>query len=297
MVASEAFSDGTTVPAELVGNDPYSDLAVLKVNMPADALQPVQLADSGQVKVGQLAIAIGNPFGLSETVTVGVISAVGRSNVHIAAYEDFIQTDAAINPGNSGGPLINLDGNVIGINTAIVASAAIWLFSGFAFLSGLRAILGFAYVLFLPGYVVVKCFFDEVDVIEKTALSFGLSIALVILSIMVSNILLKIPITTLTNFLVQTTLPYGYTEWPTEITQGGQTALNTAMALYRNGVLDKYGVGVIDHDPGFIFLGQSHNGRKIRDITLHTEDTIHNDQLASALRYGSRSAAVPTVQV
>jgi serine protease Do len=92
----------------------------------------VDLKDGRKFEIGDWVIAIGNPFGLNETVTVGVISAVGRSNVHIAAYEDFIQTDAAINPGNSGGPLINLDGQVIGINTAIFSQSGGYMGIGFA---------------------------------------------------------------------------------------------------------------------------------------------------------------------
>jgi serine protease Do len=90
------------------------------------------MGNSEKIEIGDWVIAIGNPFGLNETVTVGFISAVGRSNVHITAYEDFIQTDAAINPGNSGGPLINLDGQVIGINTAIFSQSGGYMGIGFA---------------------------------------------------------------------------------------------------------------------------------------------------------------------
>lgn len=124
------FSDGTTVPAELVGTDPYSDLAVLKVKLPADSLQPVEMADSGQLKVGQLAIAIGNPFGLEGTMTVGIISALGRtmpsnlqSNGPTYSIPDVIQTDAPINPGNSGGVLVNDQGQVTGVTFAIESSS------------------------------------------------------------------------------------------------------------------------------------------------------------------------------
>jgi serine protease Do len=92
----------------------------------------MSMGDSAKMEIGDWVIAIGNPFGLSETVTVGVVSAVGRSNMHIAQYEDFIQTDAAINPGNSGGPLIDLDGKVIGINTAIVSESGGYMGIGFA---------------------------------------------------------------------------------------------------------------------------------------------------------------------
>ena len=119
------FSDGTIVPATLVGADPDSDLAVIKVNVPASKLHPVQLADSSAVKVGQLAIAIGEPFGLEGTMTTGIISAVGRSlpaNENVAqsySIPDVIQTDAPINPGNSGGVLVDAQGQVVGVTSAI----------------------------------------------------------------------------------------------------------------------------------------------------------------------------------
>ena len=105
----------------IVGSDPKTDLAVVKFD-PDHELALATLGNSDVLRVGEWAIAIGNPFGLDQTVTVGVISATGRSDVGIATYENFIQTDASINPGNSGGPLVNLKGEVIGINTAIVAS-------------------------------------------------------------------------------------------------------------------------------------------------------------------------------
>src|SRR5436853_5867284 len=115
------LSDGRKFSATLVGRDPKTDLAVLKVEAPAP-LPVAELADSDRLRVGQWAIAIGNPFGLDRTVTVGIISATARNRVGVATYENFIQTDASINPGNSGGPLLNIDGKVIGINTAIVAA-------------------------------------------------------------------------------------------------------------------------------------------------------------------------------
>jgi Do/DeqQ family serine protease len=105
----------------VVGADAKTDLAVVRFS-PDTELTVATLGDSDALKVGEWAIAIGNPFGLDQTVTVGVISATGRSDVGIATYENFIQTDASINPGNSGGPLVNLKGEVIGINTAIVAA-------------------------------------------------------------------------------------------------------------------------------------------------------------------------------
>jgi Do/DeqQ family serine protease len=115
------LSDSRKFSATLVGRDPKTDLAVLKVDSPAP-LPVAELADSDRLRVGQWAIAIGNPFGLDRTVTVGIISATARNRVGVTTYENFIQTDASINPGNSGGPLLNLDGKVIGINTAIVAT-------------------------------------------------------------------------------------------------------------------------------------------------------------------------------
>ena len=115
------LSDSRKFSATLVGRDPKTDLAVLKVEAPAP-LPTAALADSDRLRVGQWAIAIGNPFGLDRTVTVGIISATARNRVGVTTYENFIQTDASINPGNSGGPLLNLDGKVIGINTAIVAA-------------------------------------------------------------------------------------------------------------------------------------------------------------------------------
>jgi len=115
------LSDARKFTAKLVGRDPKTDLAVLKVDAPMP-LPAATLGDSDTLRVGQWAIAIGNPFGLDRTVTVGIISATARTRVGVATYESFIQTDASINPGNSGGPLLNIDGQVIGVNTAIVAA-------------------------------------------------------------------------------------------------------------------------------------------------------------------------------
>ena len=116
------LSDDRKFSATLVGRDPKTDLAVVKIDPGSSALPVAELGDSDKLRIGQWAIAIGNPFGLDRTVTVGIISATGRTKVGVATYEAFIQTDASINPGNSGGPLLNLDGRVIGINTAIVSS-------------------------------------------------------------------------------------------------------------------------------------------------------------------------------
>ncbi len=113
------FSDKSHLQGKVVGKDPDTDLAVVKVTSSKD-LPFVPLGDSTKMKVGQWVMAVGNPFGLDRTVTIGVISGLGRENVNLSRYEDFIQTDASINPGNSGGPLFNLKGEVIGINTAII---------------------------------------------------------------------------------------------------------------------------------------------------------------------------------
>jgi serine protease Do len=116
------LSDDRKFAGTLVGRDPKTDLAVVKIEAPAASLPVAELGDSDALRIGQWAIAIGNPFGLDRTVTVGIVSATGRTRVGVATYEAFIQTDASINPGNSGGPLLDLRGRVIGINTAIVAS-------------------------------------------------------------------------------------------------------------------------------------------------------------------------------
>jgi serine protease Do len=115
------FSNKQEAKGKVVGTDGKTDLAVIRVST-KDELPVARLGNSDALRVGEWAIAIGNPFGLDHTLTVGVVSATGRSEVGIAAYENFIQTDASINPGNSGGPLLNVRGEVIGINTAIVAS-------------------------------------------------------------------------------------------------------------------------------------------------------------------------------
>ena len=113
-----AFADGTTLPAEVVGRDPATDIALIRVKTDKP-LTPLPLGDSSSLRPGDWVIAIGNPFGLEHTVTAGIVSALHRRNIGAGRYDDFIQTDAAINPGNSGGPLIDLRGQVVGINTAI----------------------------------------------------------------------------------------------------------------------------------------------------------------------------------
>jgi serine protease Do len=117
-----AFSDGRETTAQIVGTDPKIDIAVLKVDEPD--LPALPLGDSSQVQVGEIVLAIGNPFGIGQTMTMGIVSATGRGGLGIEDYEDFIQTDAAINPGNSGGALINVRGELIGVNTAILTRGA-----------------------------------------------------------------------------------------------------------------------------------------------------------------------------
>ena len=124
------LKDRRQFPAKLVGTDPATDIAVLKIDAPD--LSALKLGDSDQLNVGDFVVAIGNPFGLGQTVTSGIVSALGRSGLNIEGYEDFIQTDASINPGNSGGALINLRGELIGINTAIIGPSGANVGIGFA---------------------------------------------------------------------------------------------------------------------------------------------------------------------
>jgi len=122
--------DGRHLEATLVGTDPDSDIAVIKIK--ADNLTAVKIADSDKLNVGDFVVAIGNPFGLGQTVTSGIVSALGRSGLGIEGFEDFIQTDASINPGNSGGALVNLRGELVGINTAILSRSGGNIGIGFA---------------------------------------------------------------------------------------------------------------------------------------------------------------------
>jgi serine protease Do len=124
------LADGATYKAQTVGTDAHTEIAVLKID--AAGLQVAELGDSSSVTVGQWVLAMGSPFGLDQTVTAGIISAKGRTNLGIAGDEDFLQTDAAINPGSSGGPLVSLDGKVIGINTAIASGSGGSVGIGFA---------------------------------------------------------------------------------------------------------------------------------------------------------------------
>ena len=128
------LADGSKWPAKLVGTDPDTDLAVLKINAPPEKLKPLAFGDSKKLQVGQKVLAIGNPFGLGLTLTTGIISSLGRtirSEVG-TTIEDVIQTDASINPGNSGGPLLNSEGEIIGVNTAILSPTGVSVGIGFA---------------------------------------------------------------------------------------------------------------------------------------------------------------------
>ena len=134
------LADKTEYEATLLGTDPKTDLAVLKID--AESLLTIPWADSDTLEVGEYVLAFGNPFGLNQTVTMGIVSAVGRARMGIAEYEDFIQTDAAINPGNSGGALVNARGELVGINTAIFSRSGGSMGIGFAVPSNMaRAIL------------------------------------------------------------------------------------------------------------------------------------------------------------
>lgn len=125
-----ALADGRKTRATVVGTDPESDLAVIRINLPK--LPVITIGQSDQAQVGDVVLAIGNPFGVGQTVTLGIVSATGRDHLGINRYENFIQTDAAINPGNSGGALIDTQGNLIGINTAIYSQSGGSLGIGFA---------------------------------------------------------------------------------------------------------------------------------------------------------------------
>jgi len=128
------LADGSKWPAKLIGSDPDSDLAVIKIDAPKEKLKIIPMGDSRNLKIGQKVLAIGNPFGLQRTLTTGIVSSLGRTIRSDAGtlIEDVIQTDAAINPGNSGGPLLNSDGEIIGINSAILSPSGGSVGIGFA---------------------------------------------------------------------------------------------------------------------------------------------------------------------
>lgn len=124
------LSDKREFAGKVIGSDPKTELSVVKIE--ANGLPTLKWGDSDALEVGEIVLAVGNPFGLNQTVTMGIVSAVGRANVGIADYEDFIQTDAAINPGNSGGALVNVRGELVGINTAIFSTSGGYQGVGFA---------------------------------------------------------------------------------------------------------------------------------------------------------------------
>jgi len=135
------LSDEREYDAEIVGTDPASDLAVIKLTDPPKDLEALPFGDSASLRLGEAVLAIGNPFGVGQTVTLGIVSAKGRTNVRIVDYADFIQTDAAINPGNSGGALVNMRGELIGINTAILSRSGGYQGIGFAIPSNMVSTL------------------------------------------------------------------------------------------------------------------------------------------------------------
>ncbi|WP_428269813.1 Do family serine endopeptidase [Haliangium sp.] len=127
-----SLSDGRELSASVVGADPKSDLAVLRLEGDLGRLRPIRIGSASELRLGEIVLAIGNPFGVGQTVTMGIVSAKGRSGMGIVDYEDFIQTDAAINPGNSGGALVNMKGELVGINTAILSRTGGYQGIGFA---------------------------------------------------------------------------------------------------------------------------------------------------------------------
>ena len=127
-----ATYDNRQFDAKVVGSDPKTDLALLQLKGDTKGLKPIALGDSGRLRLGDVVLAIGNPFGVGQTVTMGIVSAKNRSDLGIEDYEDFIQTDAAINPGNSGGALVDMEGNLVGVNTAILSRSGGNVGIGFA---------------------------------------------------------------------------------------------------------------------------------------------------------------------
>lgn len=134
-IVTVTLPDKREFKGRIVGTDPKTDIAVVKID--GDRLPTIPWGDSSRLQVGEYVLAIGNPFGLSSTVTLGIVSALGRGHMGITQYEDFIQTDAAINPGNSGGALVNTKGELIGINTAIFSQTGGYQGVGFAVPTGM----------------------------------------------------------------------------------------------------------------------------------------------------------------
>ncbi len=131
--------DGTDFTAKVIGTDPKADLAVIQLEGKIPALKPLAFGDSSKLRLGEVVLAVGDPFGVGKSVTMGIVSAKGRSSMGIEEYEDFIQTDAAINPGNSGGALVNLKGELVGINTAIASPTGGYAGIGYAIPSNMAS--------------------------------------------------------------------------------------------------------------------------------------------------------------
>jgi serine protease DegQ len=166
-----ALADGRTATAKVIGSDPETDLAVLKINM--TNLPTITLGRSDQSRVGDVVLAIGNPFGVGQTVTMGIISALGRNHLGINTFENFIQTDAPINPGNSGGALVDVNGNLLGINTAIYSRSGGSLGIGFAIpVSTARTVL--ESIITMGGVTRGWIGVEPQDVTPEIAESFGL---------------------------------------------------------------------------------------------------------------------------
>ncbi|MFA7172073.1 MAG: Do family serine endopeptidase [Kiritimatiellia bacterium] len=166
------LADGREFPAQRIGADSRTEVALIKIE--ADDLPFLKTGDINQLEIGEWVIAIGTPFGLNKTLTVGVVSAKGRTNIGITDYEDFIQTDAAINPGNSGGPLLNINGEVIGINTAIFSQSGGYMGIGFAV--PIDMALEIKEHLVASGYVkrgYIGVYLNPGDVTQEMARSFG----------------------------------------------------------------------------------------------------------------------------
>lgn len=169
------LADGREFQAKRIGADPRTEVALIKVESEGD-LPVLEIGSTEDLQIGEWVIAIGNPFGLKETLTVGVVSAKGRSNIGITDYEDFIQTDAAINPGNSGGPLLNIDGEVVGINTAIFSRSGGYMGIGFAV--PIDMAMSIKEQLVASGKVTrgyIGVFLNPGEVTEEMARSFGRS--------------------------------------------------------------------------------------------------------------------------
>jgi S1-C subfamily serine protease len=223
------FTTGTQEKAALLGRDPYSDIAVLKVNLPPDTLHPVVLGNSSTLIVGEPVVAIGNPFGLSGTITAGIVSQVGRDLSAPGGYRivDVIQIDAAINPGNSGGPLVNMWGEVVGMNTAIISGS-----TGVGFAIASDTIRREIYSLITTGsyahpWLGIMGSDLDVDTAESLGLNitYGIHISEVITGspaasggIQINDVLITIDNTTIRNFNDLSVYMERYTQPESEVT-------------------------------------------------------------------------------